>query len=144
MKSPSPIWAAIAVIVARLIFVAVFGMATAFKFAGIHNTASFIAAAGFPFALFLAWIAAFFELALVLCFLSGAFFTEASLAAAAYVVFLGFSFHGPSHWSGNQAEFGSFVDHFTFLAGLLFAAVNGPGDVLVLKRARNGWGARIE
>src|SRR5207302_8387241 len=141
MKSLSPIWAAVAIVVARRICAAVLSMATAFKFAGIHDTARFIAAAGFPFALFLAWIAAFFELALVLCFLSGAFFTEASLAAAAYVVFLGFSFHGPSHWSGNQAEFGSFVEHFTFFAGLLFAAVNGPGDVLVLKRARNGWHA---
>src|SRR5205807_8212700 len=134
MKSLSPIWAAVAIIVPRLIFAAVFSMATAFKFAGIHDTASFIAAAGFPFALFLAWIAAFFELALVLCFLSGAFFTEASLAAVAFVVFLGFSFHGPSHWYGNHAEFGSIVDYFTFLAGLLFVAVNGLGDVLVLKR----------
>src|SRR5438105_14889914 len=127
MKSLSPIWAAVAIIVARLIFAAVFSMATAFKFAGIHDTASFIAAAGFPAALFLAWVAAFFELALVLCFLTGAFFTEAALAAAAYVLFLGFAFHGPVHWTGNQAEFGFFVDHFTFLAGLLFAAAHGPG-----------------
>jgi hypothetical protein len=29
-------------------------------------------------------------------------------------------------------EFGFFVDHFTFIAGLLFAAVHGPGDKLVL------------
>ena len=81
----------------------------AFKFAGIGDTATYIAAAGLPFALFLAWIAAFFELALVLCFLTGAFFTEAALAAAAYVLFLGFTFHGPAHWSGNQAELGFFV-----------------------------------
>ena len=108
----------------------------AFKFAGIGDTATYIAAAGLPFALFLAWIAAFFELALVLCFLTGAFFTEAALAAAAYVLFLGFTFHGPAHWSGNQAELGFFVDHFVFLAGLLFAAAHGPGDVLALARIR--------
>ena len=82
----------------------------------------------------LAWIAAFFEIVLVLAFLTGAFFREASLLAAAYVVFLGFAFHGPSHWEANQAEFGFFVDHFTFLAGLLFAAVHGPGDRLAIRK----------
>lgn len=136
MRSPSPTWARIAILLARLVFAAVFAMAMVFKFAGIRDTASFIAAAGFPAALPLAWIAAFFELALVLCFLTGAFFTEAAIAAAAYVLFLGFAFHGPAHWSGNQAEFGFFVDHFTFMAGLLFAAVHGPGDVLAFTRAR--------
>ena len=36
-------------------------------------------------------------------------------------------------WSGNQVEFGFFVDHFTFIAGLLFAAVHGPGERLALQ-----------
>ena len=98
------------------------------------DTASYIAAAGIPFPLFLAWVAACFEVALVLAFLTGAFFSEAALAAAAYVLFLAITFHGPSHWQGNQAEFGFFADHFTFIAGLLFAAVHGPGRVLTL-----GW-----
>ena len=125
----------IAILAARLIFAAVFLMAAAFKFAGTAETASYIAAAGIPFALPLAWIAAFFELALVLAFLTGAYFSEAALLAGAYVIFLAFTFHGPSHWQGNQAEFGFFVDHFTFLAGLLFAAVHGPGTVLALHRS---------
>lgn len=136
----------IAILAARLIFAAVFLMAASFKFAGMAETAAYIAAAGFPFALPLAWIAAIFEVALVLAFLTGAYFTEAALLAAVYVVFLAFAFHGPSHWQGNQNEFGFFVDHFTFLAGLLFAAVHGPGDVLALRRsvfkdARRGVGA---
>jgi putative oxidoreductase len=135
-RAGSPAWSRAAIVVARLIFAAVIGMAMTFKFAGMHDTASYIAAAGFPFALLLAWIAALFELALVLCFLTGAFFTEAAIAAAAYVLFLGFVFHGPSHWSGNKDEFGFFADHFVFLAGLLFAAVHGPGDVLALSRVR--------
>src|SRR5262249_56787255 len=91
--------------------------------------ANYIAAAGFPLPLLLAWLAALFESALVICLLTGAFFSEAALFAAAYVLFLAFAFHGPSHWQGNQAEFGFFVDHFTFIAGLLFAAVKGPGPV---------------
>jgi putative oxidoreductase len=129
MNGPSPesLWPSLATLIARLIFAAVFLMATTFKFFGMAATASYIASAGFPFPLFLAWIAAFFELALALCFLTGAFFTEASLLAAVYVIFLGFAFHGPSRWEGNQSEFGFFVDHFTFCAGLLFAAVHGPG-----------------
>ena len=129
-------WQTAALLIARLIFAAVFLMAVTFKFMGMGATAGFIAAAGFPFPLFLAWCAAILEVALVLCFLSGAFFTQAALIAAAYVLFLGFAFHGPSHWAGNQAEFGFFVDHFTFVAGLLFAATRGPGSVLAIKL---GW-----
>ena len=128
-------WQTIAILLARLIFAAVFAMATIFKFAGMADTAGYIAAAGFPFPLFLAWVAAIFEVLLVICFLTGAFFTEAALLAAVYVVFLAFAFHGPSHWEGNQAEFGFFIDHFTFLAGLLFAAVHGPGQVLAMRRS---------
>ena len=117
----------VAILVARLIFAGIFAMAAYFKFAGMSDTAGYIASAGFPFPLLLAWLAAIFEVALALAFLTGAFFSEAALLAGVYVIFLAFAFHGPSHWEGNQAEFGFFVDHFTFLAGLLFAAVHGPG-----------------
>lgn len=124
----------VAALVGRLIFAGVFAMAAIFKFSNMDGTADYIAAAGFPFSLILAWAAAILEVILVLCFLSGAYFSEAAIVAAIYVVFLGFAFHGPSHWSANQAEFGFFVDHFTFLAGLLFAACYGPGSLLALKR----------
>ena len=123
----------IAILVARLIFAGAFAMATAFKFADMQTTADFIAAAGFPFPLALAWLAAFFEVALVIAFATGAFFTEASLLAAVYVIFLAFAFHGPSRWTASQAEFGFFIDHFTFMAGLLYAAVHGPGEKLAVR-----------
>ena len=123
----------IAILVARLIFGGVFVMATTFKFIDMPMTAGYIAGAGFPFPLFLAWCAAIFELGLALAFLTGAFFSEAALLAGAYVIFLAFAFHGPSLWQAGQSEFGFFVDHFTFLAGLLFAAVHGPGEALVAK-----------
>jgi putative oxidoreductase len=113
-----------------LVFAAMFAMATAFKLAGIGATAGYIASAGFPFPLFLAWCAAIFELALFVALLTGAFFSEAALLAAVYVVFLGFAFHGPSHWGAEQIgqlEFGAFMSHFPFAAGLLFAAAYGPG-----------------
>src|SRR5262249_2822452 len=126
-------WASAAALVGRLIFAAVFIMAVSFKLMDINATANFIATAGFPFPTVLAWLAAAFELALIACFLTRAFFAEASLLAAAYVLFLGFAFHGPSHWAQNQDEFGFFVDHFTFVAGLLFAAAHGPGRILAMK-----------
>lgn len=119
-------WRTAAILVARLIFAGVFAMAAFFKFTNMGATAGYIAAAGLPVPLFLAWCAAALECALILGFLTGAYFSEAALMAAAYVLFLGFTFHGPSRWT-NQAEFGFFVDHFTFIAGLLFAAVHGPG-----------------
>jgi putative oxidoreductase len=127
-------WAKIAVLAGRLIFAAVFIMAAGFKLYDINATAGYIAAAGFPFSIVLAWLATLFEVVLIACFLTGAYFSEAALLAAAYVIFLAFAFHGPSNWAANQAEFGFFVDHFTFLAGLLFAAAYGPGRVLAMDR----------
>jgi len=127
-------WRDCAVLIARLVFAGLFIMAASSKFVGISDTANYIAAACFPAPLLLAWLAALFESALALCFLSGALFSEAALLAAAYVVFLGFAFHGPSHWAGNQSEFGFFIDHFTFMAGLLVIAAHGPGRMLVIGR----------
>jgi putative oxidoreductase len=135
-QSNQAVWRTAAILTARLIFAAVFIMAVSFKLTNISGTAGFIAAAGFPLSTLLAWLAAMLELALIACFLTGAYFSEAALVAAAYVLFLAFSFHGPSHWKGNQDEFGFFVDHFTFIAGFLFAAAHGPGSVLAMKR---GW-----
>lgn len=126
-------WTTAAVLAGRAIFAGVFILAVSFKLRDIGGTAAYIGAAGLPSAKLLAWLAAVFELALVACFLTGACFSEAALAAAVYVIFLAFAFHGPSLWAGNQAQFGFFVDHFVFLAGLLFAAAHGPGSVLSLK-----------
>lgn len=139
METVQTPWQTAAILIARLIFAGAFLMAVAFKFMDMGATAGYIAAAGFPFPLFLALCAAILEALLVVAFLTGAFFTPAALIAAAYVLFLAFAFHGPSHWAGNQAEFGFFVDHFTFIAGLLFAAVHGPGNVLA---RRQGWPGR--
>ncbi|MCV0397708.1 MAG: DoxX family protein [Rhizobiaceae bacterium] len=122
----------IAILAGRLIFAGAFAMAAFFKFTGMGMTAEQIAGAGFPFPMLLAWLAAIFETGLVLAFLTGAFFTEAALLAGAYVIFLAFAFHGPDKWEAWY-EFGFFVDHFTFLAGLLFAAAHGPGERLAVR-----------
>ena len=137
MEKAQSSWQTVAILIARLIFAAIFLMAVSFKFMDMGSTASYIATAGFPFPLFLAWCAAILEGLLVIAFLTGVLFTPAAIVAAVYVIFLAFSFHGPSHWASNQAEFGFFVDHFTFLAGLLFAAVHGPGSVLAVRAGRS-------
>ena len=125
-----------AILIGRLIFGFVFAMAASFKFVfmGMDATAAEIAGAGFPIPHLLAWVAAFFEAGLAVCFLTGFYFSEAAVVAIAYVLFLAFSFHGPDRWAANPMEFGFFVDHFTFIAGLLFAAVHGPGDKMVWRR----------
>ncbi|MDB5529134.1 MAG: DoxX [Devosia sp.] len=125
-----------AVLLGRLIFGCVFLMATYFKFTGMEATAGYIASIGFPLPLVFAWLAAFFELALVVAFFTGILFSQAAVLAALYVIFLAFAFHGPGTWAANQAEFGFFVDHFSFFAGLMFAAAHGPGDKLVIKWPR--------
>ena len=129
-------WKTGALILARLVVAALFAMGMVFKFVDINATAGYIAAAGFPLATLLAWAVAVFELALVLAFLSGAYFREAALLAAAYLIFLGFAFHGPSHWTDAEGlNFGAFISHFPFAAGLLFAAAHGPGHVFALNRS---------
>ncbi len=135
-STSGPGWAPIAILVGRLIFLAIFIMAVSFKFMDINGTAGYIAMAGFPAPLFLTWCAVILEVLLVLGFLTGAYFAETCLVAGVYVIFLGFAFHGPSHWEGElgQYEFGFFIDHFTFLAGLLFAAVHGPGRILASRK----------
>lgn len=123
-----------AILIARLIFGGAFLMAACFKFADMGATAGYIASINFPAPVLFAWVAAFFEVGLALAFFTGAFFSEAAVVSIAYILFLAGAFHGPSRWEENPMEFGFFVDHFTFIAGLLFAAVHGPGEKLVL-----GW-----
>ena len=100
---PTQGWKTAALLLARLVMAAMFAMAFVFKFADINATAGYIAGQGFPMATWLAWLAALFELALVICFLSGAYFREACILAAVYVVFLAFAFHGMSTWSKDAS-----------------------------------------
>jgi putative oxidoreductase len=133
MTSMSSGWAKAAVLIARLTLALVFLMAFAFKVMGIAAMAGVIASAGFPFPTLLAVLAALFELAIAMSLLTGAYFSEMMLLGAIYVVFLAFAFHGPSHWTDDKGlEFGGFVSHFPFAAGMLFAAAHGPGRLLAL------------
>jgi len=130
-------WKTGALLLARFIMAALFAMALAGKVVMSGMMADEIAKAGFPLPMLLNWLAALFELGLVLAFLTGAFFREANILGAVYVVFLAFAFHFVSHWTDAEGlNFGAFVSHFPMAAGMLFAAVHGPGTVLVWKK---GW-----
>ena len=134
-ETTTPAWQSIAILVGRLIFAAAFLMAVASRsWVWATPPATSPRRASRLRCCWPGWRPSSNAI-LVICFLTGAYFSEAALLAAVYVVFLAFAFHGPSHWAGNQAEFGFFVDHFTFLAGLLFAAVHGPGRILALRRS---------
>jgi uncharacterized membrane protein YphA (DoxX/SURF4 family) len=125
-----PFWQRGGLLIARLIMAAVFAMACFFKFKDMPATAQFIEAAGFPFGLPLAWVAAIFEVLVVIALLTGAFMREATLLAAIYVLFLGFAFYGPQTWQADQIHnFGFFLNHFTFAAGLLYMTAFGPGPL---------------
>jgi uncharacterized membrane protein YphA (DoxX/SURF4 family) len=118
-------WQSWGLLIARIVIAGVFAMATFFKFTDMGGTAGYIAAAGLPLSLPLAWIAAIFEVLLALAFLSGFFMRHAALLATIYVLFLAFMFH----WPSSQMEFGFFVDHFVFAAGLLYMVAFGPGPL---------------
>ena len=120
-------WPSVAVLVGRLIFAAVFFM-PGFQIRRHDRNCGLHRLCGVSLLALPRLVAAIFEVVLSSVFMTGAFFAEVVLLAAVYVLFLALAFHGPSHWEGNQMEFGSFVDHFTFIAGLLFAAVHGPGQ----------------
>jgi uncharacterized membrane protein YphA (DoxX/SURF4 family) len=124
----------IALLGARLIFGGLFLFAASMKLSGITETAGSIASIGFPAPTFFAWVAAFFEIALGLSFITGALFVEGAVLAAAYVAFLTVAFHGPARWHDSPMEFGLFLNHLAFIAGLIFAAVHGPGSQFVVGR----------
>ena len=121
-------WQRGGLLIARLIIAAVFAMACITKFTDIGSTAGTIEAAGFPMAQSLAWIAAIFELLLLVAFLTGIAMREAALLASIYILFLAFAFHGPKAWEDHM-QFGVFVDHFSFAAGLLYMTAFGPGPL---------------
>ncbi len=130
-------WKTGALLLARFVMAALFAMGLIGKVAMSGIMAEEIAKAGFPLPLALNWLAAIFELGLVLAFLTGAFFREAALLAVVYVIFLAFAFHFTSHWTDEKGlEFGAFVSHFPMAAGLLYMAVHGAGEKLAMKL---GW-----
>jgi putative oxidoreductase len=122
-------WKTHALLIARLLMGGVFIMASVMKFKDIEGMAGYVAMLhNWPHPVALIWIAAFFELALGLCIITGVWFSEAALVLAVYALFLAIFFHGPAMWIGSQDEFGFFIDHFVMISGLLYMAAHGAGN----------------
>lgn len=132
----SRFWHSYGLFAGRLIIAFVFFMAAWFKFSMMDMTVGQIAMIGFPFPEFFAWVAAILEVLLGLAFLTGFKFKEAAFVAMPYILFLAFAYHGPSMWEGEmgQYEIGFFVDHFIFVAALLYMLAHGPGGMLVFRK----------
>lgn len=126
-------WRTHGLLIARLIMGGVFLIASFIKFQDIDSTALYITSFGIPFSVFFTWLSAILELILGACIVTGVFFRGASLLLGAYIIFLAFTFHGPSLWSYNPNEFDLFVDRFAMLAGFLFMIAYGPGKTWTLK-----------
>lgn len=127
-------WQTWGLVLARLIIAVQFAIGAWFKFADMNATAGYIASVGFPAPIVFAWLAALFEVWVIIAFLTGIKFRETALVTAVYILVLGFLFHGPSMWTNNQYEFGYFVDHFVMIAGLLFMVAHGTGRSWTLKK----------
>lgn len=126
-------WNSWGVLLGRIIIGGVFLMALAFKFLMFNMQVAETAQAGLPFPQVMVVLAIILELFLVFAFFTGLYFKEAVLLAIPYILVLAVFFHGPSHWSTNQDEFGFFIDHLTFIAGLLFMLAHGVGNAWRVK-----------
>lgn len=124
-------WKHVAALAARLILAAVFLMAASFEAVDFQGTASTIALAGFPLPGLCAVAAAILEVAIAISMLTQRLLAPIALIGAAYVLFLGVTFHGPSQWQRDHREFVIFIDHFIFVAGLLLAATSSGTRTLV-------------
>lgn len=118
-------WERAAILISRLILAGLFLMAASFKLLDLEATAGLIRSKGFPAAWLLALGAAGFELSVAASLATGRWLRPAALLGVAYVLSLGFLYHGPSAWAANPLEFAIFTYHFVFVAALLLAAA-GP------------------
>ena len=127
----------VSIFVARLIFAAVFLMAGAFKFMGMGADSEVYRRCRLPDPTRAGVAGGNFRGCAGRGVLDGRFLFLRCLPRRGLRRVPGFCLSWAVALEGNQAEFGFFVDHFTFVAGLLFAAVHGPGDKWVWRIPRS-------
>ena len=127
------IWDTHALLVARILMGGMFLLSGIQKFQGIDGVAGYIASAGLPAPLALAWIVAVFEVLAGAAIILGKYFREAAILLAVFVVIVSFPFHGPGLWETDITQQIFFTKNTAILAGLLFMAAHGPGRTWRLK-----------
>ncbi len=129
-----PLWSTQALLFARMLMGGFFLLAGIMKFqGGIDAVAGYIASAGFPASLLLAYLVALFEIVAGLAIILGKYFKEASITLAVFVLFISFPFHGPSMWETDPTAKMMFMKNMAIVAGLLFMAAHGAGNTWRLK-----------
>lgn len=128
------IWNTHALLLARILMGGLFLLSGIQKFMSIDGTAGYIANAGLPAALGLAWIAAIIEVACGAAIIVGRYFKEAALVLAAFTVILSFPFHGPATWAPDNMQQVMFMKNMAIVAGLLFMAAHGAGNTWSLRK----------
>ena len=128
-----PIWSTHALLVARILVGILFLGAGIMKLQGISNVAGYIAHAGFPMSLLLAYFAAALEIITALAIITGTHFKKATLILAFFVFFISFPFHGPSLWATDPTAQMMFMKNMAIVGGLLFMTAHGAGNTWKLK-----------
>lgn len=123
---------AVIALLGRILLAAVFIPAGLQKLGGIEGTAGYIASAGIPAAMPLAWAAAIFEVVAGIAVLIGFQTKWASLALAAFCVFTGVVFHFfAATGDAAQIQMIMFFKNLGLAGGFLVLAAQGPGALSV-------------
>lgn len=128
---------AIITLLGRLLLAAVFIPAGIQKLGGIEGLTGYIASAGLPAPMLLAWASAIFEIVAGIAILVGFQTKLASLALAAFCVFTGIVFHFfAATGDAAQIQMIMFFKNLGLAGGFLVLAAQGPGALSVdAKRA---------
>lgn len=108
------------VLLARILLGGFFVLAGINKLTSAESTASYMASAGFPESVALAYLVGLFEVLAGAAIIFGKYMAEAALLLAVFVLVISFPFHGPSLWEENAMQQTLFTKNMAILAGLLY------------------------
>jgi putative oxidoreductase len=128
-----PMWSTHALLLGRVLMGGFFLLAGIQKFQGIDGVAGYIASAGLPAAMVLAWLAAILEVAAGAAIILGKYFKEATISLGVFVLFISFIFHSPSMWAEDPLQKMMFMKNMAIAAGLFFMAAHGAGNTWRMK-----------
>jgi putative oxidoreductase len=131
------IWNTHALLIARIVFGGYFIYSGITKVTGgIDGTAGYIASAGLPASMLLAWVAVVIEIGCGALIVLGKYFKEATLVLAAFVVIITFIFHSPNSWDPQNMQQLMFFKNMCMAAGLLFMAAHGAGNTWTINKKK--------
>lgn len=128
-----PMWNTHALLLGRLMMGALFLLAGISKLQGIEGTTMYIASAGLPAPMLLAWLSGLLEVGTAIAIILGKYFKEATIILAVFVFVVTFLFHSPNSWTETPINQMMFMKNMAIVGGLLFMAAHGAGNTWRLK-----------